>query len=438
MNKLQSSLLISFAISVIGCSTVKPINPLPVFEPSNIAVTIDKETHHLSESDVKCDMPKEIWKKNVLPSAYSQFLISAVCAFRETQDQASDKFSRFTIDGVAFSNHSCEDFFNILEDRRTQSDVSKSAVNVAGSAITAALAEAGGHQRSIFNLATVMTAGNAGFEVYRAAFLLTPDLKQLRDLIQTGRTTRADAMRQKALEKKYTSYTQVKEDLIAYDELCSHKVLVDVVNKSLANNKFTFPKQGIPYETRKANADTKRKMCETAEVEVASCTDEKFGMLVAFADFDLSDRKILKSLLELKSVPPDMEAIKPFVTKLELAEPSDKGRASVAAIRKMGIELGLSTDPGVALYVLAYQHLLQITSLKAEIAKAQDSSAVSAGKKDSEKKVVETMQKELNATLAKMKDRIDLLSTTKETKAQSANKPTVDHTISFAYEIVPK
>ena len=60
MNKLQSSLLISFAISVIGCSTVKPINPIPVFEPSNIAVKIDMETHHLSASIVDCVNPKNI------------------------------------------------------------------------------------------------------------------------------------------------------------------------------------------------------------------------------------------------------------------------------------------------------------------------------------------------------------------------------------------
>lgn len=425
------------AAALSACSTVQPINPNPVFPLSDVHVEILKADHRLQSDSINCANPAQIWEDRIQPSAYSQFVVSSYCAFRTTATETGKPFSDFVEKGIAASKQACNDFFNKLEDRRTQANVTQTGINVAGSAITAALAEAGGHQRAVFNLATILTASNAGFETYRAAFLLTPALKELRDLIQNGRQSRADAMKTKATEVGgYKSYTEAKEDILAYDELCTHKVIADVVNKSLANNKFDFPDLGIPYENQKSAKVIKEKLCAAAKGAKETCTEEEYEYLVAFASFDLAERVTLASMLTPLPAPADLAPISVFIAKLELGDSKDTGRANGDLIRKIAVLLKLDEDADVKKIKNNYSHLLAQKSLKDEIAKMKKAQS------ESEKSSVKKSESEIKTTqgIQKMSDLLSTLETRRNQITPSASKKakSSDQAISFTYSVVPK
>ena len=435
--KAQIATCIFAAAALSACSTVQPINPNPVFPLSDTHVEILKTDHRLKSDSIDCANPAEVWEDRIQPSAYSQFVVSSYCAFRTNAEDTEKPFSDFVEKGIAASKQACNDFFNKLEDRRTQTNVTQTGINVAGSAITAALAEAGGHQRAVFNLATILTASNAGFETYRAAFLLTPALKELRDLIQNGRQSRADAMKTKAAEiGGYKSYTEAKEDILAYDELCTHKVIADVVNKSLSNNKFDFPDLGIPYENQKSAKSIKDKLCAAAKGANETCTEKEYEYLVAFASFDLTERVTLASMLTPLPVPADLAPISVFIAKLELGESKDTGRANGEAIRKIEVLLKLDEDADVKRIKNNYSHLLSQKLIMDELAKmkkAQSESTKSTEKKN--ESAIKTTQ-----GIQNMSDLLSTLETRRNQLVPSASKKAKSsgQAISFTYSVVPK
>jgi hypothetical protein len=433
--RIQIVLSVLAAAGLSACALVKPINPNPVFPMSDEHIVISKADHRLKADSVNCAVSAENWEPLVQPSAYSQFVISSYCAFKATDTEKQTRIVDFVEKGIALSKHACEDFFNKLEDRRTQTNVTQSGINIAGSAITAALAEAGGHQRAIFNLATGLTATNAGMETYQAAFLLTPALKELRDLIQNGRQSRADAMKTKTTSNGgYSSFTEAKEDILAFDELCTHKVIADVVSKSLANNKFDFPDSTIPYESQKSAKTEKDKLCTIVKGSTGICTPDEYERLIAFASFDLIDRKILAAIPA--PVPADLTPISAFITKLDLAENKDTGQANIAAIRRVAVNLRLESDPNVRLIQNSYLHLIETKPLKdkiADLTKAKSDNTTSAKANIENAAKFSSTVKDLDVLL---KD-----SEARQTKrvpmdVKAAKLP--ERAIPFSYNVVPK
>lgn len=218
-----------------ACSNLsRTLEPQPIFPPPSEAVDISQA---LSGSDGNvCTTTPAMQNRTRKPPELVDFAVTMVCAYNNADGTSGSTWlKRFVEKGLALSDQTCQAFFVNLESRRVEASYAQTNYNVLGTAVTAVLAATDHHRRSIFNVATALTAGNAWFENYKSNYVLTPQLRKLHDKIQTDlRDPIRVQIEQKSKAGGYASFDEAKRDLMRYDSLCSHMVIYDVVNDSVA------------------------------------------------------------------------------------------------------------------------------------------------------------------------------------------------------------
>lgn len=253
-----------------------------------------------------------------IPSELTHFSVATYCAYKETRPETY-WMDRFVTKGLGLSDDNCERFFNELELRRVEASYAQTNTNIAGTALTAVLAATDAHRRAIFNLATLLTAGNAWFENYKANYIMTPQLRKLHELVQGSlRDPIAAAILAKSQANGYRTFDEAKRDLLRYDALCSHKVVYDIVTQSVAKAEIkTFETPPDRSKVEKA-IEVKKAIYQAAAggatgVAAGAFADGEFEGLYVLATTPAGDRvKAAKALVSL------FPQIAPYVTKLGL------------------------------------------------------------------------------------------------------------------------
>jgi hypothetical protein len=177
-------------------------------------------------------------KNNRIPSELTQFSVAAYCLYQKqpTDTDFNRWMDRFVEKSLSLSDQTCSAFFDRMEASRVEASYQQTNMNIFGTAVTAVLAYTESHARSIFNVATLLTVGNAWFENYKNNYIMTPELNKVHKKIQTNlRDPIAQQIRQKNKERGYGSYDAARADLMQYDRLCSHKVVADIISQSIAS-----------------------------------------------------------------------------------------------------------------------------------------------------------------------------------------------------------
>lgn len=246
--------LAPIAAALVGCSSIHhTIEPDPILPAPSEARTV--EGFGATDTTVDCSLATGPTGTK-LPSEMSRFIQALYCAYR-AGPEARDWIQRFVERGTSLSDSTCNMFFNALELRRVESGYAQTNMNITGTAVTAALAATGNHTRGVFNVATALALGNAWFENYKSNYIMTPNLGKLHDKLQEAlRRPIADDMKAKAQEGRYTSVDEAKTDVQKYDQLCSHKAIVALLDKSIEAaelERFPIPGGLSPQEKELAD-----------------------------------------------------------------------------------------------------------------------------------------------------------------------------------------
>lgn len=284
--------------------------------------------------------------ENKIPSEATQFAVATFCAYQaQTQEDISFWMVRFVDKGVTLSDYTCSAFFNQLESRRVEVAYSQTNINMGGTAVTAVLAATGSNVRSIFNLATLLTVTNGWFENYKANYVLTPELDKLHTIIQNRlRAPIAGQIREKSARGGYRSFDEAKKDVISYDQLCSHKVLQNVVSESIEKADLRpFSSGADPDNMARASA-LKQDIYQVASGGTAGdfATGE-FEALYVIATTRGDSTQRIKAAKALSELEPKLAT---YLTKLGLDQPATPAAVS-ANFQLVGELLSLASSADV-------------------------------------------------------------------------------------------
>lgn len=194
-------------------------------------------------------------------------------------------FLRLAQQSIRLIRDSCEAHFDRLEHRRVRVQYHQNNINVGVGAVTAVLAAFGSHTRAIFNLAAATTAGNAMAENYKTSFLMTPELAKLHDKIKTELFDPKDIeIIGKISASGYQTHSELVSDLAEFEDLCSHKKLVQLVSKAIDLAKFEFVGPGLSPQSLAEGEMIKRDL-KNAGVK-ANADESDFRNLAALADLE--------------------------------------------------------------------------------------------------------------------------------------------------------
>lgn len=252
---------------------------------------------------------------------------------------------RFVRHGMELADAHCEVFLDAMEGKRVLTEFNLSNFNILVGAATVAMAKLGNHPQSLFNLATGATAANAFADNYKANFLLTGTMYQLRLAVKDFReemVKKSDL----ATPEKYASYTAAQGDLREYASVCSHKGLVHLVNTKLADTKFEATNLdrtagdrlvGMLLAEAKARDETITKTGFSAgefEVVYELARLEKATRVALMTKLVANDKKLLKE---------KFPGVWPVLLALELNKDSPRAIADILLAGKLlGYPLGTS------------------------------------------------------------------------------------------------
>lgn len=182
-------------------------------------------------------------------SEYDRFMHAAYCAYHYSalvntkgapnRTVIKEHYVRLYIDyGVSLSDELCDDWLNKLEVKRTRTEFIQNNVAIGTQATTAIMAIAESSKKSLGVFAVLGSAIASGFENYKQSFILTPNLQSLKKQIFSLRDQKKALFTEKNL-KDFT-YSDAEQALDAYDETCSRKFVVDILNTSLNEIKYSF------------------------------------------------------------------------------------------------------------------------------------------------------------------------------------------------------
>ena len=195
-----------------------------------------------------CDGLQKTWAKTT-PSDVQLFERARYCAIIEDDDTLVDSkntgktslprkhLARFVRNGMELADAHCEVFLDAVEGKRVLTEFNLSTFNALVGAATAAMSKLANHPQSLFNLAIGAAGVNSFADNYKANFLLTGAMHQLRAAVKNYRTAMVDGS-DLAAPELYTSFAAAQGDLREYAGVCSHKGLVHIVNTKLADTKF--------------------------------------------------------------------------------------------------------------------------------------------------------------------------------------------------------
>lgn len=318
MKRLFNLVSLALCACLFGCAASGPfkskMEPDPVM--AGLDEKIDVSEHVKLSLDQNCAKLGAALQGNVKISEQGRLAVYAHCAtLCDAQIEAKDADGKISVCGGEGGNpwlakvadqsfkqirRSCDIWFNVLEKQRVEIQYNQTNANVGAGAIATVLAAAGGHTRAVFNLATTTTLGNAMVENYKASFIFSPELGKLHDKINSELF---DAKQQAILGKLgsggYQSWGQLVSDIADFEELCSHKKVVEVINKSIDFAKFTFAPVGISVEAQNTANDLKKSIRDALKVETLS--DSEFMDLAALAELSRDKRKNVIDYLGAKT-----------------------------------------------------------------------------------------------------------------------------------------
>lgn len=253
--------------------------------------------------------------------------------------------------GLELSRANCSAFFNHRERDRVETTFWLGAANTVLSGITAALTNAGDRARSAFNIATLLTGSNAIGAQYQSSFLLTAELGRLHErLEQDVFSPYRSAMRSDFRDKKYSSFSQITQDIQRYEDLCSHKSLVRALAKATDLVSFSPADGDVPPQNR-IDADSMLNEFSTDKEVVKQIRDE-ISRFVALSDLELVKRKLLIE----KRGEPSMSAVAPILATADTLELDKDDQSFVKNSRKLrAIAMLLRQDRQATLDAQAYR-----------------------------------------------------------------------------------
>lgn len=352
------------ALAGAGCSNLpRSLEPESLFPAPG--EDIDVTSVSPGKNGAVCTQDPVLTKDGKIPAETTQFAVVTFCAYKATSTaDTSYWMPRFVDKGVALSDQTCSRFFNQLEARRVESSYAQANTNIVGTAVTAVLAATETHARSVFNVATLLTVSNGWFENYKVNYLLTPELGKLHSVIQDRlRAPIAASMREKSAAGGYRSYDDAKKDVMSYDQLCSHKVLQNVVTESIAKAEI-LPFVSGPSSEKVARAnDLKQDLFQTASGGTAGAFSAgEFEALYVVATTTGDSAKRIAAAKALTELDAKYSA---YVSKLGLDQANPPA--------------GVVTKFQLAGELLALDTLADIRTLRAKIAEKVTAAAGSPG-----------------------------------------------------------
>ncbi|WP_431262481.1 hypothetical protein ACQ859_20370 [Roseateles chitinivorans] len=258
MLRLTTGALLALALS--GCASLRhSIEPERILPLPGESVVVPKSL--TDDNGVKCALAPSVASDGSIPTEVEQFSQAMYCAYTADASQQGPWIRRFVEKGVTLSDRACTLFFDTLERRRVDAAYAQTNMNIGGTAVTAILSAAGHNARSAFNVATALAFGNAWFENYKGNFVLTPQLGKLHEKLKTDlRKPIGDRIRERAVDGDYATFDVAKSDLQEYDELCSHKAIVLLLERSVEAAQIR------PFAVGPATADVEQ--AEVIEAEL--------------------------------------------------------------------------------------------------------------------------------------------------------------------------
>lgn len=359
---------LSFAAVLSACSNLpRTLEPEALFPGPSQSMDVSGLS---TESDGSVCIKSSKLVRKQIPSEATQFAVATFCAYQaQTQEDISFWMVRFVDKGIALSDYTCSAFFNQLESRRVEVAYSQTNMNLGGTAVTAVLAATGSNVRSIFNLATLLTVTNGWFENYKANYVLTPELDKLHTIIQDRlRAPIAVQVREKSGRGGYRSFDEAKRDVISYDQLCSHKVLQNVVSESIAKADLRpFSSGADPDKIARASA-LKQDIYQVASGGAAGdFAAGEFEALYALATTPGDSTQRTKAAKALSQLEPKLA---PYLTKLGLDQPAIPA-AVIANFQLVGELMSLASSADVRDIRAKIKQKVDATPLPATGAAAQ-------------------------------------------------------------------
>jgi hypothetical protein len=337
----RKQICLSFAVIVCalvgGCATMSDVtrtNPEPLFEPpADDFKFAEDDKNKPGPSGASC---YHDWLKKASPSIPSdvrRFTGAMSCALNE--DPAA--LSHFARVGKSLASRYCDIFLDGLEDKRVHTVYNQSNMNSLFAAAAAILTRGANHTQSVFNLATGAAAANALIDNYRANYVMTHSIYQLREKLLQMRTELDRVIEQNISTSNYHQFDEVKDDLLEYADVCSHKTLVFIVNASLSATRITAGPAESPLAKRnlKALLDGAKKI-DTA-ITSTELSQRQFALLFALisrenlaADIEALDKVDSQTKKNIWSSVLKDEDLGRIVKALALGKPA--GSVSVSLI----------------------------------------------------------------------------------------------------------
>lgn len=273
----------SLAIVLSGCATTNDLlqtNPDPLFVAPNATYTLSVEVTGLDTSSSECEKTWMKSKVTAVPSDVDRFAAAMSCSLRGDAPQ----HARFVEVGRLLATRQCDVFMDSLEDKRVHTGYNQTNMNTLVAAAAAVLAKTGHHAQSIFNLATGAVAANSLIDNYRANYVMTHSLYQLRQKIREGRAALDVTVNNNIAHQSYATFDQAKQDLMDYGDWCTHKTLVHIINTALSETKITTdaPEASLANKDRQLLFDQAKGSND--KIKGKAFTDRQFALLFALAN----------------------------------------------------------------------------------------------------------------------------------------------------------
>lgn len=169
-----------------------------------------------------------------------------------TIDDCRKDIGVFVEAAITASNESCATWFEELIRADVETTYTKNLVNIAGNSAQALMGLTGDSPTQIAKVALALGLVNAGFDNYRAVFLMSSTLHKVRKTIDTARKAATDVMRTNLAG--YKSWDDANEDVRAFHKSCSREVIFEILDAGAGATAYVLAGQGTA-EIELANAN---------------------------------------------------------------------------------------------------------------------------------------------------------------------------------------
>lgn len=174
----------------------------------------------------RCGSPKAIL------SPRDRFLCADLQAPKSAGSADGDRqrLQHYMDEGFAYSDWSCQRWFNALERLRRETEMAQGRFQILGTLTTTSMAIFRSATREIAAASAAFGATDSSYNLAKTTLLLTPSLGKLEAQVIAGREALAAKMR---AGESTASYGRMKALLVKYHQTCSTQELQRIVDASL-------------------------------------------------------------------------------------------------------------------------------------------------------------------------------------------------------------